>query len=52
MPPIDFAHRSEYNTSSAHNKEGVLIVSPENIPSLTFLFVASLNIFGIGQLGV
>ena len=41
----------ESRASSTQSIEGVLIVSPLKIPSATFMLLANLNIFGIGQLG-
>src|SRR3954466_2285658 len=51
-PPTDSAQRSESIASSTHSIDGVLIVSPRKIPSISLPPEVMRNIFGNGQGGV
>src|SRR5579863_3201165 len=50
-PPTLSAHFSESSASSMHSIEGVLIVSPRKMPSITLPLDVMRKIFGSGQGG-
>jgi hypothetical protein len=50
-PPIDSAQRSPSSASSTASIEGVLIVSPLKMPSISLPPLVRRNSFGIGQAG-
>src|SRR5215475_6169965 len=51
-PPIDCAQRSPSSASSVASSEGVLIVSPLKIPSISLPLLLIWKSFGSGQDGV
>ena len=51
-PPTLSAQRSPSSASSTHSMEGVLIVSPLKMPSLSFPSLVMRKILGIGQAGL
>src|SRR5208283_2284081 len=50
-PPIRSAHRNPSSASSTHSIEGVFIVSPRKIPSVSLPLLVSRKTFGIGHDG-
>src|SRR5579862_1412757 len=51
-PPTLSAHFNESSASSMHSIDGVLIVSPRKMPSISFPLPVSRKILGSGQGGV